>query len=166
LPWHIIEVRKSDDGDIATGELVSFAPTGYRAPLVGRAFHHGTLDCYQMLVDYYDRELGIALKQYGREDDWWSNGGNLYMENYADAGFSPVNDLQQGDVVIMQVRAKVPNHAGIFLADGILKTEPDHYPAPGSILHHLHGKEGRRDVYGGYWAEATRLILRHKEMMK
>ncbi|MDH0745726.1 C40 family peptidase [Pseudomonas sp. GD03842] len=166
LPWHIIEVRKDDEGRIATGELVSFAPTGYQAPLIGRPFHHGTLDCYQMIVDYYQRELGITLKQYGREDDWWSNGGNLYMENYADAGFTSVNDLQQGDVIIMQVRSPVPNHAGIYLADGILKTEPEHYPAPGSILHHLYGRDGRRDVYGAFWTEATRLILRHKDLLK
>ncbi|SDJ37981.1 C40 family peptidase [Pseudomonas abietaniphila] len=163
LPWHIIEVRKGDDGAVTAGELFSFAPTGYQAPLIGRSFHHGSLDCYQMIVDYYQRELGIALKQYGREDDWWSNGGNLYMENYADAGFSPVNDLQQGDVIIMQVRAPVPNHAGIYLADGILKTEPEHYPAPGSLLHHLYGRDGRRDIYGAFWAESTRLILRHKD---
>lgn len=166
LPWHIIEVRKDDAGVVAAGELVSFVPTGYQAPLIGRPFHHGTLDCYQMIVDYYQRELGITLKQYGREDDWWSNGGNLYMENYADAGFSPVSDLQQGDVVIMQVRSPVPNHAGIYLADGALKTEPEHYPAPRSILHHLYGRDGRRDIYGAFWAESTRLILRHKDMIK
>jgi len=164
LPWLIIEVRRGEDGMVAAGEMVAFAPTGYQAPLIGRPFFHGTLDCYQLLVDFYQRELGITLKQYGREDDWWANGGNLYMENYADCGFSPVQDLQHGDVVIMQVRAPVPNHAGIYLADGKLATEPEHYPAPGSILHHLYGRDSRRDVYGGFWAESTRLVLRHKDL--
>jgi proteasome lid subunit RPN8/RPN11 len=166
VPWVIVEVRRNDDGMIASGEHVTLEPSDYKAPLMGRSFHHGTLDCYQIVVDYYQRELGISLKDFVREDDWWSRGGDLYIQHYAEAGFAPVQDLQQGDVILMQVRSPVTNHAGIYLADGILQTEPQHYPAPGTILHHLYGRDSGRDVYGGYWAEATRLVLRHKEMMR
>ncbi len=166
LPWHILEVRRQDDGKVVAGELVSIDPSGYRAPLIGRPFSHGVLDCYQLLVDYYDRELGIQLQQFERQDEWWNKGKDLYLEHYAEAGFVQVDDLQQGDVIVMQVRAPVPNHAGIYLADGRLATEPEHYPAPGSILHHLYGRDSRRDVYGGFWAEAHRLTLRHKDMMR
>jgi len=166
LPWHIVEVRKGDDGIVRTGELISFEPSGYRAPLIGRPFFHGTLDCLQLLVDYYDRELNIKLKHYEREDGWWETGKNYYLDLYEDCNFVKVDELRHGDVIVMQVRAKVPNHAGIYLADGKLNTEPEHYPALGSMLHHLYGRDSRRDIYGGFWAEATRLILRHKDMIK
>jgi cell wall-associated NlpC family hydrolase len=157
LPWLIVEVREG----VPTAHLLHL-PTGYQAPLVGRPFYHGVLDCYTLVRDFYQREMGIELQDYDRKDEWWANGGDLYMQNYAACGFEPVDDLQHGDVVIMQVRAPVPNHAGIYLADGVLKTEPDHHPVPGGILHHLHGRDSKRDVYGGYWAEATHLVLRHK----
>jgi len=51
----------------------------------------------------------------------------------------------------MQVQSKngVPNHAGVYLGDGIM-------------LHHLYGRLSSRDVYGGYWREVTRLTLRHE----
>lgn len=32
LPWHILEVRKGDDGKVRKGEWASLVPTGYQAP--------------------------------------------------------------------------------------------------------------------------------------
>lgn len=162
IPWHIVEVRKGADDGVAVGELYSFVPAGYEAPLIGRPFHHGVLDCLTLIQDYYRREMGILLPQYEREDEWWNKGQNLYLDHYEAAGFYPVNDLRQGDLVLLQIRAPVPNHGAIYLADGMLRTEPGHHPAPGTILHHLYGHDSKRDVYGGYWAENTRMVLRHR----
>ncbi|WP_432218765.1 C40 family peptidase [Pseudomonas kribbensis] len=162
LPWHILEVRKGDDGTVGKGELVSIAPMGYQAPLIGRDFVHGVHDCLSVILDYYRREMGIELGNYQREDGWWNKGGNLYLDNLPAAGFEQVSRLQQGDVVLMQIRSPVPNHAAIYLEDGVLKSEPDHFPAPGSILHHLYGRDSRRDTYGGYWAEVTVSCWRHR----
>ena len=160
LPWVIIEVRQ--------GEPVSHLvhePSGYQAPLVGRAFHHGVLDCYTLVRDYYQRELGIVLPDYEREDGWWERGQDLYADNFQAAGFEPVDpaDLRQGDLIVMQVRAEKANHAGVYLADGRLKTEPEHHPVPGGILHHLYGRDSKRDVFGGFWRESARFYMRHKE---
>lgn len=162
LPWHILEVRKGDDGELRAGELVSFTPEGYEAPLIGRMFAHGVHDCLSIILDFYRREMGIDLGDYEREDGWWDKGGNLYLENLPDAGFEKVSTLAHGDIVLMQIRSPVPNHAGIYLADGVLKTEPEHYPAPGSILHHLYGRDSKRDTYGGYWGEVTVSYWRHR----
>ncbi|MBM5459215.1 phage tail protein [Pseudomonas sp. P66] len=160
LPWVIIEVR---DGQPVT-HLVH-EPTGYQAPLVGRPFHHGVLDCYTLVRDYYQRELGITLPNFERADGWWEKGQDLYVDNFEGAGFYPVDpaDLHQGDLIVMQVRSEKANHAGIYLADGCLKTEPSHYPVPGGILHHLYGRDSKRDVFGGFWREAARFYMRHKE---
>ncbi len=158
LPWLIVEVREG----VPTSHLLHL-PTGYQAPLVGRPFYHGVLDCYTLVRDYYQREMGIVLPDYEREDDWWHKGQDLYADNFEGAGFYPIDpgDLRQGDLIVMQVRAEKANHAGIYLADGILKSEPDHHPVPGGILHHLHGRDSKRDPFGGFWRESARFYMRH-----
>ena len=126
-------------------------PTGYVAPFIGRPFVHGVTDCYAMLVDYYKHELNLNIKDYERQSEWWSKGDNLYLENYADAGFIKVDDLQVNDIIIMQVASPVPNHCAIYLGDNI-------------ILHHVMNRASSRDIYGGYWRKITSLIVRHKSL--
>lgn len=154
LPWLILSIKEG----LAAG-WESLKPVG--EPLVGRVFVHGVLDCLTIVLDFYRREMGIELGNYHREDDWWNKGHNLYLDLLPAAGFVKVSDLKHGDVVLMQIRAPVPNHAGIYLESGILTSEPDLYPAPGSILHHMYGRDSKRDPYGGYWAENTVSIWRY-----
>ncbi|RLK45941.1 C40 family peptidase [Cupriavidus plantarum] len=144
LPWHILSWPADD--------LRTIVPSGYEAPLVGRQFSHGVLDCYTLIRDWYRRERCIDLPDFARRDDWWKSGEDLYMRHYAEAGFVAVSQdqpEQAGDVILMQLRAKVANHAGIYLGDG-------------HMLHHLHDRLSSRDVYGGYWQEITRCVLRYK----
>ena len=160
LPWMIISVVEGEYADHC-----EIAPCGYSAPLVGRVFEHGVNDCLTIVLDFYKREYGIDLGQYEREDLWWENPEkDYYRELLPKAGFVRVyGQPNKGDVVLMQVRARVPNHAGVYLGnDGIITTEPHLYPAKGSILHHLYGQDSRRDIYGGYWQECTASIWRHE----
>jgi proteasome lid subunit RPN8/RPN11 len=153
LPWHIVRVDLVDGAPLA-GELVTIEPTGYQAPLVGRQFSHGVLDCYQLIVDWYARERGIELKQFARADNWWNDSkSDLYNDGFPQAGFVKLADgasMDVGDVILMQIRAMngVPNHAAIYLGDGL-------------ILHHLHGRLSSRDVYGGYFRDTTHSFLRY-----
>lgn len=156
VPWSILSVREG-----VADTWSHCKPCGYQAKLIGRAFAHGVHDCLSIILDYYKRERGVDLGNYDRQDGWWNAGGNLYLENLPKAGFVQVFRPEQGDVILMQIRSPVPNHAGVFLADGIIASEPEHYPAPSSILHHMHGYESRRDIYGGYWAENTVSIWRY-----
>ncbi|MDP3322638.1 MAG: C40 family peptidase [Hydrogenophaga sp.] len=123
-------------------------PSGYQAPYVGRHFAHGITDCYAIWRDYYQRELGIEMIDYARGVEWWLKGDNLYLQNYKDAGFVPVDNLQPHDIILMQVASPVPNHCAVYLGDNV-------------ILHHVMGKASSRDVYGGYWRKITNLVLRH-----
>lgn len=154
LPWHIVRVDLVD-GVPAAGEVVTIEPSGYRAPLVGRQFSHGVLDCYQLIVDWYAQERAITLPQFSRADEWWNDGkSDLYTEGFPKAGFVQLPDdtaPEVGDVILMQIRARngVPNHAAIYLGDGLM-------------LHHMHGRLSSRDLYGGYYLENTRAILRHR----
>ena len=124
LPWHIVSVPNDT--------WASIEPMGYVAPLVGREWSHGVLDCYALVRDWYQLERGVDLP------------------NFARAGFAPVDasDLQAGDCFLMQVASSVPNHAAVYLGDGL-------------ILHHLQGRLSSRDVYGGYWQKVTTHILRY-----
>jgi len=155
LPWVIVSWP--------SGEYVEFAPTGYRAPLLDREFAHGLLDCYALCRDFYWREWGLQIPNYPRRDGWWKTGESLYERYYLEAGFYPVSEPRQGDMLVMQIDAKAPNHAGIFLDDGSLDTEPDLRSIKGSFIHHRYNRKSSRDIYGGMWAECTRLILRHKD---
>ncbi len=160
LPWLIVEVREGEP----VSHLVHL-PTGYQAPLVGRPFHHGVLDCYTLVRDYYQRELGITLMDFEREDGWWDRGQDLYANNFERAGFYAIDpqDLRQGDLIVMQVKSDKANHAGVYLADGKLASEPHHHPVPCGILHHLYGRDSKRDLFGGYWRDAARHFMRHKD---
>ena len=64
LPWYIVAVEKSENGDVVAGEIRGFAPEGYRAPLLGRQFAHGVLDCYTLVRDWYARERDIVLPDF------------------------------------------------------------------------------------------------------
>lgn len=162
LPWVIVSVREGK-----YESLHQFAPSGYRAPLLGRPFFHGVLDCYSMIQDVYQREFGIGLKEWEREDDWWNAGKDYYMDRFEQTGFRklrPDETVLVGDVILMAVHAPVANHAGVYLDKRPLSEAPHLFKVPNAMIHHLYGRLSERVVYGGYWAEQTRAILRHKDM--
>lgn len=154
LPWHIISVGMVD-GKPEFGTQGYCEPCGYEAPLEGRQFAHGILDCFTLFKDFLWREYRVRVSDYDREDDWWNNGGDLYSIDRLNAeGFFQIkDDPRRGDIILMNVRSKVANHAAVYLGDG-------------TILHHLHGRLSRKEAYGGYWAERTMLTVRHKDMPK
>ena len=147
LPWLIVNQP--------AGTYRVVEPTGYVAPLEGRPFVHGVFDCYSIIRDYYAQELGIDIPDFDRAEEWWLKGYNLYMDNFEKAGFAKVepDSLQEHDVIIMQCRSEVPNHAAIYLGDS-------------RILQHLTGRLSGKDIYGGYWQRMTVAVVRHKEFMK
>lgn len=151
LTWHIVSVGQID-GVPECGDVQTIQPCGYVAPLVGRQFAHGILDCYTLLRDFYARELGIALRDYPRDDEWWKRGENLYEKHFREEGFAEIADEpRRGDVFLMQIRSEEMNHAGVYLGDG-------------QMLHHLHGRPSEKVPYGGYWLQRTTKTIRHRSM--
>lgn len=144
LHWFIVNIPNETWCDLT--------PTGYTAPLIGREWSHGVLDCYALIRDWYRENRAIDLPDFVRFDDWWHNGQNLYVENFAKAGFSAIDesDLKVGDVILMQIMSPVTNHAAIYLGDGI-------------ILHHIQNRLSTREIYGGYWLKHTTHVLRHEK---
>ncbi|MGJ0580212.1 C40 family peptidase [Xenorhabdus bovienii] len=141
IPWVIVSWP---EGDIRT-----LMPTVGIKPLLGRPFVHGIWDCYAIVRDWYRLERNIDIPDFERSDGWWERGENLYMKNYADAGFTECSgELQIGDVIIMQVQANEPNHAGVYIGDELM-------------IHHMYGQLSHRVPYSGYWQDRTIITLRH-----
>lgn len=158
LVWHIVRCDLVDDVPKSL-DMTTTEPTGYVAPLVGRQFSHGVLDCYAIVRDWYQQERNITLPNFERHDNWWEDGtSDLYTLGFPQAGFEKVGNnvhdctIEVGDVILMQVRSKnlVPNHAAVYIGDSM-------------ILHHMHGRLSSRDMFGGMWQEYTRAILRYKK---
>jgi cell wall-associated NlpC family hydrolase len=154
--WVIVSLGVQDDGSIGVDDWCEFGQSGYVPPLIGREFSHGALDCYALVRDWYRLERGVELPDFDRADGWWDDGkSSLYLDNFGKAGFVDMGQAaepQAGDVLLMQIRSKngVPNHAGIYLGDGVL-------------LHHMHGRLSGRTVWGGMWAHSLRTVLRYRE---
>jgi len=145
VPWIIV--------GWPSGVLVTCEPGAKTPPpLLGREFAHGVLDCYALVRDYFALELGLELPEFARTDRWWERGEDLYLQHFRDAGFVPVDDgPREHDGILMQVLSDQVNHAGVYLAGGLM-------------LHHLWGRLSCREPYGGYWHRHTRLVVRHRSL--
>jgi cell wall-associated NlpC family hydrolase len=146
LPWFLLSV--------AANRWACHVPPSAAERLAGRGFLHGSVDCYSLVRDTMGLLFGVALPDFPRSDEWWHRGGDLYREHFAEAGWAALPadaELQPGDGLLMRVRAPVPNHAAIYLGDGMM-------------IHHLADRLSTREPYLGYWQQVTVLRLRHREL--
>ncbi|MCP9635207.1 NlpC/P60 family protein, partial [Escherichia coli] len=107
--------------------------------LTGRRFEHGVTDCYTLFRDAYHL-AGIEMPDFYREDDWWRNGQNLYLDNLEATGLYqvPLSAAQPGDVLLCCFGSSVPNHAAIYCGDG-------------ELLHHIPEQLSKRERYTDKW---------------
>ncbi|OEH69152.1 MAG: phage tail protein [Psychrobacter sp. B29-1] len=145
-------------------------PDGYQAPLLGREYHHGLMDCYTLVKDYYQRELGITLGEYQRDDIWWESADSkpLYLDNFRAEGFVEVDTIQKHDLILCRLgRTEHVNHALVFIGDGKLKSErTDDVIGDCLVLHHPYNRESLREIYGEQWQRRAAVIIRHKSLIK
>ena len=155
VPWIIVNPQ--------TEEIFQFKPSGYKAPLYGRVWAHGILDCYTFCQDYYREAFGLYLRDYPRDPLWWHKINpdtgklyDLYTDNFMKEGFTEVSmdQLRVGDAVLLMAGpgVKVVNHAGVIVEDTIMG-------------HHFMHRLSSRDVYGGWWRKCTVKCLRHTTTM-
>ena len=142
LPWLIV--------NYPNGTHTITEPSGFKAPLIGRQFCKRSVDCYALVKDYYEQELGISLPEYERPEVWHEVGRSILLENFAEFGFEQIKfeDLQPNDCLLMQVGAGVPNHCAVYIGNN-------------TILHHVDGRLSSRDIYGEFWRNATTTCLRY-----
>lgn len=142
LPWVIVSHP--------AGKWREIQPEGYTQPLIGREFVHGTSDCFGLVRDWYAQNMNLHLPNFSREVDWWHNGQNLYLDNFASCGFVEIDvaELREGDALLMAISSPVPNHAAVYLGDGM-------------ILHHRQGRLSCREPLTGSYLNRTTHFLRY-----
>lgn len=136
------------------GDFCTISPRTDR-DYTGRPWLIGGNDCWTLIMDYYQREHGIILKNWSVDYEWWVDGKeNLYDDNWQSEGFVEVEpaEMREGDMIMMRISAPVTNHAAIYLGNNI-------------ILHHNAGSLSTRVPYGEYWRNRTVRIVRRKELM-
>ena len=146
LPWIVFHSPSAD--------FFYANPTG-EAPYIGRQWSYGIHDCYGILRDFYKREFGIVLDDFGRgeENEWESKSWTMFVDNYSQQGFYEiVRPERKGEFLLMQIGAPLPNHAGVMSGDD------------NCFYHHLMDRLSEKSVYGGYWAKVTTKVLRHKDV--
>jgi len=125
MPFIILPIGKGGP----LGKAFMFGHTN-TLPLLGRPFRHGVLDCYALCRDFYREEMGLALADFPRDWEWWSQDPplDLYAEGYATQGFTeiPLAETQPGDAILFALRSRgILQHAAIVIdAHRIL-----HHPA-------------------------------------
>lgn len=145
LPWIIISWP--------SGQIEHLNPSGYEMPYIGREYKLGIVDCYSLVQDYYKKELNIELRDYVRSSNWNNQGDSPYVDNAEASGFQIVDTLEKHDIILMQMRSPIPNHAAIYIGNN-------------TILHHLTNRLSSIDVYGGWYQKVTRAIYRHRSLIK
>lgn len=124
---------------IATNGEACLAPVFFgdvieKPPLLGRGFIHGFTDCFGLGLDFYKVVMGIELPEHPRDWQWWDDkqlsdsSEGLYLDHFEEMGFEQVDgDLQVGDVFLLRVASRVPNHAGYYVGSHCM-------------IHHLTGR--------------------------
>ena len=147
LTWWIVGLADAN----APPQLLELPAVDF-LPLKGRQFIHGVTDCFTLIRDWYRQERNIRLPDFHRDDNWWEKGQDLYVENYASAGFVALDDgegIQPGDILLMNIGSSKANHGAVYIGNN-------------AILHHLHGRLSCQEVYTGFYRERTRLKLRYQ----
>lgn len=141
LPWVIVNVP--------VGHHKIIYPQGYRAPLIGRQWAYGVLDCYALVRDYYRERLQIDLPDYPRDGYWWERGEEKLASLFPAAGFVQVDRPELHDVLLMKIESDVSNHLGVYSGDR-------------RMTHHLLDHLSAEVIYGSHWEKHTTHILRHR----
>jgi proteasome lid subunit RPN8/RPN11 len=153
----IITISLCKDGDTFHDTWSIYKPTGWKADLIGRPFVYGVMDCYSLVRDYYLEKLGIKLPLISYTPNWAHTGSDLYTMNLPKNDFVQVSPpLQEHDLILMQLRARVPNHIAIYIGDGLMLHHPQ---AHLSGLHPYICEQG-------YYAKNTVGFYRHKSLLK
>lgn len=159
LPYVIVGLRKDDADEFVFTAPNVLLPDDTVLDYVGRPYMYGVMDCYSLVVDYYDREFDIKLDfmPQNRIPFFWEEGMPLMEDSFDHLGFVRLGTgsiPEVGDLFVMQCGSKVANHVAIYIGDD-------------KILHHSHNRLSCRVPYsGGYWQHHTVHHLRHKDKMK
>lgn len=127
---------------IPTEELSEYHPNGWKAPYLGRPFVPQVFDSYELVRDYYKKELNILLpKTINKSLDY-------LIEN----GFQQVNKPKLHDIVVITQKDIDSLDYSVYLGSD-------------RILHHYDGSDSQNNVYGRVFKKLTVCVLRHRSQV-
>lgn len=170
---HVDETTEFSDADIESCNQIDipfilyslpkdhfsvYMPDTQLVPLIGRKFHWGILDCYSLVKDAYELELGIKLSNYPRLGEmgiWMSDDWDQIDKYFEDEGFKELTGnyrLKKYDVILMATSKNPlkPTHMALYWDE-----------SKSSMIHHLAHRLSEETVYGGYWSDITVKVVRN-----
>jgi proteasome lid subunit RPN8/RPN11 len=122
---------------------------------LGWRFEYNRCDCYTLIRSYYKGMLDIDIPDFHRntieeiDNPEW----NMFLKNFSKAGFEkldPDETVVANDVILMSINGKTVHHAALLVN-----------PSNGKAIHNLgEGRLSELFMYGGYWRDITRCIVR------
>jgi proteasome lid subunit RPN8/RPN11 len=135
LPWVLI----------TGGEIKTFR---YAPLLRGRVFEYGKHDCFTLIRDAF-MLAGIEFRDHQRIDIDYDAEIHSFETNLPDGGFSKVQDLQVGDV-ILTAYSNIPAHVMMYIGHG-------------EVIHHKLDRLSSKELYTEALRRRTDSIWRHQD---
>lgn len=158
LAWGVIPLDED-----RTGNPIVWGGDTPMAPLVGRPFMHYISDCYTLIRDTFELgreklvEQGVTewpydpliLPHWPRNDCWWVDGEDHYLDNYREWGFEEIrpSEVRPGDVFLIKIKSDKLNHGGMLIGNNL-------------ILHHLPDRLSRREP-ASIWGRNADMWIRY-----
>ena len=104
---------------------------------LGKDFELGKQDCFTLIRDFYQKEYGISIRDYLRDDEILNKNKNMADNIYLMENFTKVDikDIIEGDVIEFKF-----NHFGIYITGDLL-------------LHHARNRYSGIERLGICWRE-------------
>lgn len=136
-----------------------FPTKSYKSKYIGREFKMGSSDCFILIKDYYQNELGISINDgIERDEEWYTKNKNIFFDfwkkNDEFIEVQGFDNIRKYDCLIIQYpKNPTPSHVMLYLANNL-------------ILHQLNNKLSTVELLSNVHKKCTKKILRHQKMLE